>query len=319
MKPRTTMVHRHRRPFRSAGKADVTATGWEKAITRLEGAYSPHTLRGYRTDFGSFANWCAAHDQVALPTTPLVVASYLAAETARLKPSTLKRKLAGIRKIHRLHEHRDPTDHFEVDLALRRARRLKPQRPKQALGITASLRDQLMAACNDDLTGLRDRALIAVGFDTLCRRGEIVALQAEDLEPNHFGALSILVRRAKNDPEGTGRIAHLSSPTVKVVEAWLSAARITSGPLFRPIYCNIPIDRHLTPMTVTRVLKKLAASAQLDATTVEKISGHSLRVGAAQQLVMNGVQLLPIMRAGGWRSMNIVARYIENVDVNVWG
>lgn len=72
-------------------------------------------------------------------------------------------------------------------------------------------------------------------------------------------------------------------------------------------------------MTVTRVLKKLAASAHLDAATVEKISSHSLRVDAAQQLVMNGVQLLPIMRAGGWRSMNIVARYIENVDVNVWG
>jgi len=256
---------------------------------------------------------------VPLPTTPLIIASYLAAETARLKPSTLKRKLAGIRKVHRLLDHRDPTDHVEVDLALRRARRLKPQRPKQALGITANLRDQLMGACGSDLTGLRDRALIAVGFDTLCRRGEIVALRAEDLEPNHFGALSILVRRAKNDPEGTGRIAHLSVATVTVVGEWLSAAGITSGPLFRPIYCNIPIHRHLSPMTVTRVLKKLAAGAQFDAITVEKISGHSLRVGAAQQLVMNGVQLLPIMRAGGWRSMNVVARYIENVDVNVWG
>lgn len=319
MKSRTTMVHRHRRPSHSSDRMGAAPGGWENAIARLEGAYSPHTLRSYRTDFRSFANWCETHDQVPLPTTPLIIASYLAAETARLKPSTLKRKLAGIRKVHRLLDHVDPTDHVEVDLALRRARRLKPQRPKQALGVTAALRDQLMAACDSDLTGLRDRALIAVGFDTLCRRGEIVALRAEDLEPNHFGALSILVRRAKNDPEGAGRIAHLSAPTVAVVEEWLTAARITAGPLFRPIYCNIPIDRHLTPMTVTRVLKKLAAGAQLDPATVEKISGHSLRVGAAQQLVMNGVQLLPIMRAGGWRSMNIVARYIENVDVNVWG
>ena len=62
-----------------------------------------------------------------------------------------------------------------------------------------------------------------------------------------------------------------------------------------------------------------AARAGLDPADVAKVSGHSLRVGAAQQLAMNGVQLLPIMRAGGRRRTNIVARHIENVDVNVWG
>lgn len=91
-------------------------------------------------------------------------------------------------------------------------------------------------------------------------------------------------------------------PTVRIVQAWLAAANITAGPLFRPIYCGIPIERHLNPFTVSRVLKKRAAAARLDPITVARISGHSLRVGAAQQLVMNGVQLLPIMRAGGWRS-----------------
>src|SRR5690606_10483855 len=236
----------------------------------------------------------------------------------RLKPSTLKRRLAGIRKLHRLHELADPTDHFEVDIALRRARRLKPQRPGQALGITAAIRDQLLAVCDDSLIGLRDRVMVSVGFDTLCRRSELVALAAEDLAPNHFGSLSILVRRAKNDPYGTGRIAHLSKPTVAVVEQWLDATGIERGPLLRPVYHGHPIPRFMEPFSVTRVLKALAARAGLDPADVAKISGHSLRVGAAQQLTMNGVQLLPIMRAGGWRSFNIVARYVENVDINVW-
>lgn len=74
----------------------------------------------------------------------------------RLKPSSLERRLAGIRKIHWLFELPDPTDHLEVDLAIRRARRKKPQRPNQALGITAAVRDKLLAATSEDLIGLRD-------------------------------------------------------------------------------------------------------------------------------------------------------------------
>jgi len=67
-----------------------------------------------------------------------------------------------------------------------------------------------------------------------------------------------------------------------------------------------------------QILKKLAARAGFTPEDVFEISGHSLRPGAAQQLTINGVQLLPIMRAGGWRSMNVVARYMGNVDINVW-
>jgi integrase/recombinase XerD len=292
---------------------------WHAALERLHGAYSPHTLLSYEVDFRLFAGWCARNGHDPLPATPETIAAYLAAEMHRLKPSTLKRRLAGIRKLHRLHELADPTDHFEVDLALRRACRLKPQRPAQALGITAEIRDRLLAACSDDLIGLRDRVLVSVGFDTLCRRSELVALAAEDLEPNHFGSLSILVRRAKNDPYGTGRIAHLSAPTAAEVQCWLAAADdITRGPLIRPVYHGQPIPRFMEPFSITRVLKKLAARAGLEPAEVARVSGHSLRVGAAQQLTMNGVQLLPIMRAGGWRSFNIVARYVENVDINVW-
>ena len=121
----------------------------------------------------------------------------------RLKPSTLKRQLARIAKLHRILDLPSRTDHFDVDLAIRRARRLKPRRPSQALGITTEIRDRLLAACGDGLVGLRDQVLVSVGFDTLCRCGELVALAAEDLSPNHHGTLSILVRRAKNDPYGT--------------------------------------------------------------------------------------------------------------------
>lgn len=313
------LTRRHPRRRRVWPSADPQVQDWHVALERLEGAYSPHTLKSYEADFRYFIRWCAVTRSEALPSSPQIVAQYLADEMERLKPNTLKRRLAAIRKIHRIHELPDPTDHFEVDLALRRARRLKPQRPKQALGVTAAIRDRLLAACSDDLIGRRDRLLVAVGFDTLCRRSELVALRVEDLAPNNFGSLAVLVRRAKNDPFGTGRTANLAQATLVEVENWLTAAGIAHGPLLRPVYRHHALGRFMEPIAVGRILKKLATRAGLDPVEVARVSGHSLRVGAAQQLTINGVQLLPIMRAGGWRSMSVVARYIENVDMNVWG
>src|SRR5688500_12004394 len=128
---------------------EVDLANWHATLDRLSGAYSEHTLKGYEVDFRLFLAWCERARLVPLPASPMTLAVYLADHMAALKPSSLKRRLAGIRKIHRLYELPDPTDHFEVDLVLRRARRAKPQRPDQALGITAVIRDRLLAVCGD--------------------------------------------------------------------------------------------------------------------------------------------------------------------------
>ena len=104
-----------------------------------------------------------------------------------------------------------------------------------------------------------------------------------------------------------------------MVEQWLEVAAIDRGPLLRPVYREHAVPRYLNAAVVGRILKKLAERAGLEAKDVARVSGHSLRVGAAQQLTLNGVQILPIMRAGGWRSFNVVARYVENVEMDVWG
>jgi integrase len=244
--------------------------------------------------------------------------AYIDQESMRLRPATLKNRLCAIRKVHRLAEHSDPTAHPDVELAMRRARRAQPSRQKQALGLTASLRDLLLENCSDDLIGLRDRVLVSVGFDVLCRRGELVALAVEDLTPRSSGRYQVLVRRAKNDPEGAGRTANLSTISSQLVEQWLGAIGAKSGPLLRPVYGQRARALYLEPLTVGRVLKKLASRARNDALPSGKVSGHSLRVGAAQQLTLEGRDILQIMRAGGWRSMSVVARYVENVDIDFW-
>ena len=241
--PTRAKARRQRYPTEPMPEVDLAS--WHATLDRLSGAYSEHTLKGYEVDFRLFVAWCHRARLVPLPATPMTIAAYLADHMAALKPSSLKRRLAGIRKIHRLYELPDPTDHFEVDLVLRRARRAKPQRPDQALGITAAIRDRLLAVCGDDLAGLRNRVMISVGFDTLCRRGELVALCAEDLEPNAFGNRSILVRRAKNDPHGVGRIAHLTARAVENVERWTAAADIDRGPLLCPVYQGHAVPRFM--------------------------------------------------------------------------
>ncbi|HEY8577381.1 MAG TPA: tyrosine-type recombinase/integrase [Devosia sp.] len=291
---------------------------WRKLLQRLDGAYSDHTLRSYRSDFGAFARWCRTRRLRALPAEPSTMVAYIDAEGQRLKPSTIKRRLCALRRIHGLCDARDPTDHEDVRLALRRVRRAQPSRPQQAHGITAALRDKLLAACTDDLIGLRDKVLVSVGFDTLCRRGELVALSVDDFTPTADGRFTVLVRRAKNDPEGAGRTSRLSQVASDILRTWLSETGIKQGALLRPIYGKRPLALYLEPLTVGRVLKKLCDRAGVQMEIVAKVSGHSLRVGAAQQLTINGLGLPQIMRAGGWKSVSVVARYIEHVDLDVW-
>jgi site-specific recombinase XerD len=294
------------------------ACHWRQNLTRLEGAYSPHTVRGYRADFAQFENWCSDAGICPLPASPHTIAAHIDAAANRLANATLKRRIAAIRKIHRLSGCPDPTVDEDVLLALRRARRGKPSRQHQALGVTKKLRERMLGACGDDLAGLRNKALIAVGYDTLCRRGELVALRAEDIAERPSGGANLLVRRAKNDPDGNGRMAALSRGTLETLRNWLKAAGIESGPIFRPVYRGHAVHRVLSPMTVSRVLKTAAHASGMDPAVVEEISGHSMRVGCAQDLNTAGHDILTIMRAGGWRSMAVVARYIERVDLTIW-
>ena len=291
---------------------------WHKELERLEGAYSDHTLRGYTMDMEQFEIWCTNYGCAALPAVSETLVAFVNAEGQRLLPSSLSRRLCAISRIHRLLRHPDPTKEEDVKLAVRRARRKKPARPRQALGIIARIRDELILGCTGDLIGLRDEILVRVGFDTLCRRSELVALRADDLTQNERGNLSVLVRRAKNDPTGEGRVAPLSTETSQRVRHWLKVSGIHDGALLRPVYAKKVLRRFLAPIVVSRVLKKLSHGHGRQGEPTARLSGHPLRVGAAQQLTINGHGVLQVMRAGGWKSINVVARYIENVDLDLW-
>lgn len=259
--------------------------------------------------------WCDEQGYAAFPATPEHVSDFITHEAQRCSGSTLKRRLAAIGKLHRLMKLESPVNDEEVKLALRRALRSKYSRPNQALGLTAQIRDQLILSCENSLAGKRDRALISVGYDTLARRSELISIYVEDISFSENGT-RILIKRAKNDPFGKGRVGHLRPRTTQYLKDWIDTANITQGPLFRGIKHGKINSINLHPYSVNRLLKKAANSAGLKEQEIQKLSGHSMRVGAAQDMMLTGMDILPIMAAGGWKTANVVARYIENADLS---
>ena len=202
---------------------------------------------------------------------------------------------------------------------MRTVARQKGYHKSQAYGLTAALKQQLIAACPDDLRGLRDRVIISVGYDTLCRRSELVRLEFRDLSVSEDGSGSIKVHQTKSIRSGNVRLAYVSAQSVAHIRRWARAAHLRTGAIFRRI-CDERIARGpLSPYAVGRIIKLRAKDADLDEKIIARLSSHSFRVGAAQDMAASGIDLSAIMLAGGWKSPNTVLRYVEQTDVRHGG
>jgi len=285
----------------------------------MEGAYSANTIRSYRADFAIFEAWCQQERRSALPATSKTVADFVLAQIKSAAPATISRRRAAIAKIHRLLKLDSPVNTEEVNLATRTVFRRIGRRQNQALGLTSALKLQLIKACPTDLQGLRDRTLIAVGYDTLCRRAELVQLQIDDLTIQPTGSGTILIKKSKTDKFGEGRLAYLSAEAVAHLERWLNAANLKTGPIFRHVHSGHVWRPGLHASKVASIIKNRAEKAGIEMAQVAHLSGHSMRVGAAQDMAAAGIDLGAIMHAGGWKSPHMVMRYIEHMDVQKSG
>ena len=219
---------------------------WRFEFQRLEGAYAPSTMRGYYADVEAFENWCAENGILdPFPTAVETVCAFLVDQGKTKAPSTVRRRLYAIRKVHRLLGLPDPTYEEDVNLAMRRVRRSKPVRPKQAKGMTRDYLERFLDSEPDTPWGLRNRAMLSLGYELLTRRSELVALRNEDLELRDDATLRVLIRRSKADPFGEGRIAFTSQRTATLVREWQAWKGDKIDWLFCPIYQGKPIDRSL--------------------------------------------------------------------------
>ncbi len=291
---------------------------WQRALARLEGAYAPTTLRSFERHFRQFAKWCRSRQCDCLPADPDEVAAFIEHRSTTLKPPSLMQLVKSIGRVHALAGEADPTQNTEVFLALRRAVRRNAYRPHQAFGLTTDALTTMSLSCPETLEGLRDRALLWVGFETLCRGSELAGLRVDDLTASKRRAVVATIRKSKTDQVGRGRTVVLSATATGALHQWLSRSEITAGYLFQPIVRGHLSGEKLSVSRITRILRARAAASGFPASLVRQISSHSLRVGGAQQLTMNNHNLAQIMRAGGWKSVGSVSRYIEAAELSVW-
>ena len=282
----------------------------------LASAKAESTHRAYRADWNHFASWCRRHAIVSLPATPQTVAFYISDLAATHKPATLRRRLTVISRAHLAAGHPSPASMQQalVSETLKGIRRKlgAAQRGKRPF-FTDDVR-AMARALPQNLQGIRDRALLLIGFAGGFRRSERARLAIEDIAVEKDG-LVVNLRRSKTDQEGKGRKVALpfgSNPETCPVRAyrdWLEAAALEEGALFREI------DRHgrLQPKplhkdSVGLIVKRAAARIGLDAS---EYAGHSLRAGLATQAYMNGANELAIMQQTGHRSLATVRKYIR--------
>jgi integrase/recombinase XerD len=283
----------------------------ERVFARCEGAYADITLRGYRRDLETFASWCEERDETFMPSTAQTVGAFIDDQARSYSYATIKRRVAAIQFLHRLADLPSPVSSSDVYLALRRAGRTKGRRPKQVRGLTADLLEQILKACPPTLSGLRDAALISVGYDTLCRSAELSWMQVEHVD---LESMTIYIPRAKNDPFADGRIAGLSKRSADLVSQWLAQSCLTEGALFRGLHTAKAGAGSLETSSIRRMIKVAAKRAGLEDAAAD-LSGHSMRVGGAQDLMMSGHDTLMIMTAGGWKNVEVVARYVEKAAI----
>jgi site-specific recombinase XerD len=290
---------------------------------RWRDSVAPSTLRALRTDVRRWTSWCRLARTASLPARPQDLAAFIDSHAERWTPATIRRVLASIARVHRVLALPDPTKDEEVRVALKGMARRRAEagqgRQRQAAGLTERALDAMLATLGERLIDLRDRALLLVGRDLLARRSELVALQVRDLAPSDDGGATVLIGRSKTDQEGQGTYRYLGPEAYAAVRAWLDAAGLTDGPLLRSVHVTGKIGRKLHEANVNDILKKLARRAapalKRRGIDPEGISGHSCRVGMAQDLVAAGFDVAAIMQAGRWKSSAMVARYTERLLV----
>ena len=258
----------------AAGPAVVIASvpDVDAAIARLDGyreaargAYAAATEEAFRSDSTIFAGWCAGAGLDALPAKPATVATFIEAMTETRKAATIRRYVSTISHMHRAAGVPNPCADPVARFALRRMGKALTVRPRQAHGITRSLVDRMLGATGTAPRDMRNRALLAVAYDSLARRSELVALQVEDLQVDEDGHGSLLIRRSKTDQLGEGSARYLAPDTVQLVQEWVAMAGLTGGPLFRATRWNGATGGGLVADDVGRIFKGMATAAKVPA------------------------------------------------------
>lgn len=293
-----------------------------KAKNYYDNSLSANTKNFYEDDWQIFFNWCKENNLCPLPASPETTILFLTyqAETPvkfngkeiLLKPSTLIRRLAAIRNKHEMMCYESATQDKRVRHVLNGIKRKRGMAIKKKAPATAERIEIMIAYCPDNIIGLRDKALLLLGFAGAFRRSELVALTVNDIERTPEG-IKVTIRKSKTDQEGQGQVvAILNGTRFRVVDAlmaWLDAANITDGYLFRPIKKGGYVQTEaLADRSVASIVKQYASYAGLN---IDDFSGHSLRSGFITSGAAAGADLFKLMEVSRHKKPETIIGYVR--------
>src|SRR3984957_9878276 len=202
-----------------------------------EGAYSPNTLRAQKADGAIFQAFCESRGEGYLPADPMTIRAFIDDRVkAGKKPATIKRYVATIARVHMAAGLLNPCSSEAVRLGLKKMGRETSARQDQAHPLGWEDIKEFIESAGEGLRADRERAMLCVAYETLARRGELVALEINDIDFHPDGTGHALIRRGKTDAEGQGRVAYLSRESVKWLKIWLDHAKISDGPIFSRLF-----------------------------------------------------------------------------------
>jgi len=233
---------------------DNINTNIKTVLGRLNGAYAPNTLKSYYADARAFVDWCAERNIKPFPIASQTLCAYIEYLQGDSAYSTIRRRIASLRRLNKMLGFEDQTRTEEVYLAIRRLKRSK-----------------------------------------------------------------CMIRKSKTDQYGRGRLVFGSERSAKLVRKWLRLKPQEIQPVFCAINHGKCEDRAICGRNVNDIIKRgVVKVKRCERPSDLEVSGHSLRVGAAQDLLIKGYDLAAIMRAGGWSDPSTVSWYLRFSQHNIW-
>ncbi|MGI9282166.1 MAG: tyrosine-type recombinase/integrase [Endozoicomonas sp.] len=265
----------------------------------------------YRKALKYFGQWLdERHLAGDLPLSPETIKDYLFdLVNQKLKPSTINQRRMAITWLHRMNGYTDETNpmyHPSLRRISKQVRQVRASRdlsnkPEQKEPIRISDLKKLCRKCpTDTLHGLRNRALLLIGFATGLRRSELVNLDVKDIKaiPNTHTA-EVFITKSKRDQLAKGQTVIIDAPgnrhcPVAAVNAWREAAQITTGKLFRRIRGKLAVQEcAIQPDSAADIIKAYCKKAGLNP---KLYSGHSLRRGVLISAIEKGCSLNDVKR-----------------------
>jgi site-specific recombinase XerD len=290
----------------------------DEAKEHLANSKAENTIRAYQTDWTQFSEWCEKYRLQALPANPETVAYYITFLAKTLKASSIKRKIAAISQRHETAGYPSPTKTAPVKGVWNGIQRTigTKEEGKDALWLD-DLREMIKVIPQDTLTGLRNRALLIIGWAGALRRSELSGLTVENISKTRDG-LILHLNRSKTDQKGKGQevaIPYGSNPLtcpVRSLEDWLAASGISDGSLFRGINRHGHILGGLTPQSIRLIVKDCCEKVGLEP---DKYGAHSLRSGFCSTAAKAGKAEHQIMKQTRHKRSDSLQRYIKKANL----